>query len=98
MLRHEGVKRERRGGGKRANEESIEYRVWSIGDECRFGWRVTATRASAPRESAFQLSAIGFGFPWLAPERPDPELLVSVAVTRHLIICPPANLQSPISL
>lgn len=56
-----------------------------------FRWRVTATRASAPRESAFQLSAIGFGFPWLAPERPEPELLVSVAVTRHLIICPPAN-------
>jgi hypothetical protein len=39
MLRHEAVKRERTGGGKRANEESIEYRVWSIGDGCRFGWR-----------------------------------------------------------
>jgi len=35
-----------------------------------------------------QLLAIGFGFPRLAPERPDPELLVSVAVTRHPIICP----------
>jgi hypothetical protein len=36
MLRHEGVKRERSDGGKRANEESIEYRVWSIGDRYRF--------------------------------------------------------------
>ena len=35
-----------------------------------------------------QLLAIGFGFPRLAPERPDPELMVSVAVTRRPIICP----------
>jgi hypothetical protein len=31
VFRHDGVKRERGGGGKRANEESMEYRVWSMG-------------------------------------------------------------------
>jgi len=44
---------------------------------------VTATGASAPQGSALQLSAIGFGFPRLVPERPEPELLAPVPVTCH---------------
>jgi len=51
--------------------------------DASFGWRVTATRASAPQESALQPSAIGFGFPRLVPERLAPELLVPVPVTCH---------------
>ena len=45
--------------------------------------RVTATRASAIRVSAFQPSAIGFGIPRLVPERLAPELLDPVPVTCH---------------
>ena len=44
---------------------------------------MTATGASAIRGSAFQPSAIGFGFPRLVPERPDPELQAPVPVTCH---------------
>ena len=44
---------------------------------------MTATGASAPQDSAVQPSAIGFGFPRLIPERPEPELPAPVPVTRH---------------
>jgi hypothetical protein len=42
---------------------------------------VTATAASAIRESAFQPSAFGFRFLQLIPERLEPELPATVAVT-----------------
>ena len=44
---------------------------------------MTATGASAIQELALQPSAIGFGFPRLVPERPEPELPAPVPVTSH---------------
>jgi len=59
---------------------------------------VTATWASAIQESAYQPSAIGFWFPRLIPERPEPELPSAVAVTRHQKINPQPISRSPVSL
>ena len=50
----------------------------------RSRWRVTAPRASAFRVSAVQPSAAGSGFPRLMAEKPKPESLMPAAVTCHL--------------
>jgi len=59
---------------------------------------VTATGASAIRGSAFQPSAIGFGFPRLVPGRPDSELLAPAPVTCHPELYPQLIIRFPVSL